>query len=249
MKIRKELVIGIVVLLILVSGGVALYSYLQYRTKNDLAVRIAELGNGGTPQTIEMLREAISLYEGEIEGFVKMSAQTGVYWKILATRLQDRGLHNEALDALERAISYAPEDVSLPYMTGISATMVAKSKLDFSETGDRERERYYALAEDAYLRSIAMNETYSKPHYALGVLYVFELGRPEDAIPQLERYQELTVNNVDGMFVLARAYYMTGQYEATIGQYDRILSITRDKDKRAEAEQNRQYVMDIYYGW
>ncbi|MDR2785729.1 MAG: tetratricopeptide repeat protein [Treponema sp.] len=249
MKVKKEIVAGIFVVVILVTGFTLFYNYGMNRERNQFARRIAELGNpGGPPETVEGLREAIRLYEKQIEQHVKDAAQTGVYWKILATRLQDRGLHNEALEALEQAVFYSPLDPSLLYLTGISAARVAKSFLDFSGGRSGGSERYYALAEDAYRKAIALDEKYVKPMYALGVLYVFELGRPGDAIPVMERYLTLTANDVDGMAVLAHAYALTSQYEFALNLYDRILSITKDKTKRAEVEESRRQVMDSYYG-
>jgi tetratricopeptide (TPR) repeat protein len=249
MKVKKEIVIGIFTLVILIAGFTLLYNYGINSERNRFARRLAELGNpGGPPETIEGLREAIKLYEKQIEQHVKDAAQTGVYWKILATRLQDRGLHNDALQALEQAISYSPQDSSLLYLTGISAARVAKSFLDFSGGDSGGSERYYALAEDAYRKAIALDERYIKPLYALGVLYVFELGRPQDAIPIMERCLTLAPNDVDSMAVLAHAYALTSQYESALDLYDRILSITKDKTKRAEVEESRRQVMESYYG-
>ncbi|MDR1411958.1 MAG: tetratricopeptide repeat protein [Spirochaetaceae bacterium] len=249
MKVKKEIVTGILVVAILAAGFTLFYNYGMSGERNRLARRIAELGNpGGPPETVEGLREAISLYEKQIEQHVKDAAQTGVYWKILATRLQDRGLHNEALKALEQAVYYSPQDPSLLYLTGISAARVAKGFLDFRGGAAGSSESYYALAEDAYRKAIAVDDRYVKPMYALGVLYVFELGRPADAIPVMERYLDLTSNDVEGMALLAHAYALTSQYEFALNLYDRILSITKDKDKRAAVEENRRQVMDSYYG-
>jgi tetratricopeptide (TPR) repeat protein len=249
MRVKKEIVTGVIVVAVLIAGFVLFYNYGINSDRNKFARRIAELGNpGGPPETIEGLREAIRLYEDRIERHVKDAAQTGVYWKILATRLQDRGLHNEALEALEQAVFYSPQDPSLLYLTGISASWVAKSFLDFSGGASNGSERYYALAEDAYRKAVALDERYVKPMYALGVLYVFELGRPEDAIPVMERYLTLTANDVDGMALLAHAYALTARYEFALNLYDKILSITKDKTKRAEVEESRRQVMDSYYG-
>jgi tetratricopeptide (TPR) repeat protein len=247
MKSKKEIIIGIVVLAILAAGLMIFLNVRKNQARNDLASRIAAIsGRGGPPETIEGLRNAIGLYEKRIETHVRDAAQTGVYWKILAVRLQDRGLHLEALEALDHAMNYNAEDPALRYFTGISAARVAKGALDVSGVG--QRDRYYALSESAFLSAISIDETYSRPRYSLGVLYTFDLNRPEDAIPHLVRFLELTKNDVDGMFVLARAYYMTSQYREALELYDRILSITRDSEKKREAERNKQYIMEIYYG-
>ncbi|MDR2101044.1 MAG: tetratricopeptide repeat protein [Treponema sp.] len=249
MKINKGLVTGIAVLGIILAalGGVVVYQ--RNKDRNTLAARIAEIGNGGPPETIEGLRSAITVYEARIEQHVKDAAQAGVYWKILATRLQDRGLHNEALDALERTIYYNPEDSAAFYLTGVSAAIVAKSSLNFTGAGENTaRDTYFALAESAYLRAIELDERYSRPRYGLSVLYLFELNRPEEAVPHLLRYLEIQTRDVDAMFLLARAYYMTGRYEESLSLYDRIIPLTRDEAKRTEAEKNKETVLGILYG-
>jgi tetratricopeptide (TPR) repeat protein len=148
------------------------------------------------------------------------------------------------------ALRYNAEDPTLFYLTGVSAGIVAKSSLDFPRPEERgsRREQYFGLSERAYLRAIELDKAYAKPRYALGVLYSFELDRPEEAIPHLSRYLELMPRDVDGMFVLARAYYMTGQYVEAIDLYDRILVTTRDAKKQEEARNNRDYIRGQMYG-
>ncbi|QQO07405.1 tetratricopeptide repeat protein [Breznakiella homolactica] len=249
-KIGKE---PFIVLLVFVIIGVAIggvYIYRKNSARNALAARIAELSPGGAPpETIEELREAIDLYEQMIEQHVRDAAQTGIYWKILATRLQDRGLHNEALEALERTIYYYPEDPTPHYLTGLSAGVVAKSVHDFGVTGENTlRQRYYRLSEESYLRAIELDGRYARPMYGLAVLYVYELDRPEDAIPYLHRYLELRTRDTDAMFILATAYYLTGEFEPALEQYDRILAVTNDAARRDAAERNKQEILDLLYG-
>lgn len=247
MKIKKEVVIGIATLAVFAAGLTLFLNIQKNRARNGLASRIAEISErGGPPETIEGLRNALALYEKRIEAHVQDAAQTGVYWKILAVRLQDRGLHQEALEALEQAMNYNAEDPALRYLAGISAVRVAKGTLDMTSAG--QRDRYYALSESAFRTAIELDGAYSRPRYALGVLYTFDLNRPEEAVPHLIRFLELSANDVDGMFVLARAYYMTSRYREALELYDRILVITKDPDKKKEAERNKQHIMEVYYG-
>ncbi|MDR2363886.1 MAG: tetratricopeptide repeat protein [Spirochaetaceae bacterium] len=248
MKIKKEFFIGLMVVIITVSLIGGIYTYQKIKARNSLIARIKELSPQDTPpRTIENLREAIRLYEELIEQHIRDAAQTGVYWKLLATRLQDRGLHHEALDALERAVYYTPEDAYLHYLRGLSAAVAAKSSFDPPE-GTAKVQQYYDLSEMSYLRAIELDEGYGRPRYGIGVLYVFELNRPEDAIPHLLRYLEISRNDVDAMFVLARAYYMVNNYQGALDMYDRIITTSRDAAKRFEAENNRQIILDSYYG-
>ncbi|WP_043922962.1 hypothetical protein [Leadbettera azotonutricia] len=248
MKIKKEVLVGLTVIGIIIIGFIVLINFQANKGRRELASRIISLGNGGPPETIEGLKEAITAYEKQIELYVKDAAQTGVYWKILATRLQEKGLHNEALEALEHAIYYNPEDAVLHYLTGLSAAIVAKTHHNFTGIENPERDRLYALAEEAYLSSLKIDEKYLRPRYALGVLYVFELDRPQDAIPLMERYLDFSTNDVDAMFVLARACFEVSDMERSLALYDMIISVARDEDKRREAQNNRQVVMGRLYG-
>ncbi|MDR1240069.1 MAG: tetratricopeptide repeat protein [Treponema sp.] len=248
----KDAFWGILVLLIIGALVVVVYRYEANKNHRDLAKRIAELSpRGAPPETIEGLRAAIAAYEDQIELNVKEGAQTGVYWKILATRLADRSMHRDALEALEKAIAYNAEDPALFYLTGLSAAIVAASALDFpgsSGAPGAERNKYFALAESAYLQAIRLEPDYARPRYGLGILYVFELDRPAEAIPHLARYLELMSTDINAMFALARAYYVTGNNAAAVELYDRIISRTKDQTQKAEAQKNKETVLGQLYG-
>jgi tetratricopeptide (TPR) repeat protein len=249
MKIKKDVIVGIIVIILIASFGMGFFGYTRNKRRDTLAKQIAALNPAdGPPETIEGLRTAIHAYEAKIELHVKDAAQTGVYWKILAYRFQNRGLHGEALEALERAISYNPIDPALHYMVGVSAGIVAKSSLNFEGSlGNLTRDNYFTLSENGYLRAISLDERYVKPMYGLGVLYTVELDRPREAIPYLLRCLEISPD-ADTMFVLARAYYMIESYQEAVAMYERIVEFTKDPDKQNEAQSNRQRVLDIIYG-
>jgi tetratricopeptide (TPR) repeat protein len=248
MKKLKEFLMAILILL--VAGSIVFFIYNRTSTNasRELAKRMAEISpRGGPPETIEGLRQAIMLYEDQIERNVREGAQTGVYWKILAMRLADRNMHNDALEALERAIYFNTEDATLYYLTGVSAGSVAKSFVGFSVDAERRREHYFNLAERSYLRALEIDITYTRPMYGLGVLYAFELDRPEDAIVHLERYLQILPSDIPAMFVLARAYFMTGSNSRAIELYDRIADRTRDKNIREEALRLKDIIQGMLY--
>jgi tetratricopeptide (TPR) repeat protein len=246
MKIKQPgKVLGIAAILLLAAAVLGVYLAERQKSRYELARRIADLSpRGGVPTTVEGLRSAIAIYEEALEEHVRIAAQSGTYWKILAVRLADRGMHADALDALEKSIRYNGEDPTLFYLTGVSAAFMAKNALGFSQGGvQAEEDRYYTMAERAYLRAVELDSTYAKPRYGLGILYSFELDRPADAVPHLERYLELMSRDVDAMFALARSYYMTDNYEKAVDLYDRIIVSTKDADKKDEARNNRDYIM------
>ncbi len=50
------------------------------------------------------------------------------------------------------------------------------------------------------------------------------------------------------MFVLARAYYVTGANDASVTLYDRIIATTKDPVRKANAESNKAQVLEQTYG-
>jgi len=245
----KRKIITLLAVVLVVVAAFNVYSQFQKnKARDEYANRIYSSSGSNPPSTVEELKAAIAANEKKIERYVNDAAQTGIYWKLLAYRLQDRGLHGEALEALRNAARYLPQDASVQYNTGLSAGIMAKASQAFPGRENREKEEYYSLAENSFLRAIELDGRYLSPKYGLGVLYVFELDRPEDAIPHLQKYLEISRNDIDTMFVLARAYYVLRNYKAAIDLYDRIITLTRDEQKRKDAQNNRQLVMEQMYG-
>jgi len=245
----RDVIFGIFVIVIIVGLLVVVVNYSQNKLRTDLAKRMAQLSpKGGPPETIDGLKAAIALYEKQIEQHVKDAAQLGAYWKILAVRLADKGLHRDALDAFQQAVQFNPDDPTLFYLIGESASVVAAATLGFSGNSGTEKEHYTRLAETAYLRSIQLDSAYPRPRLGLGILYTFDLNRAAEAVPHLERYVELAPNDIKGMFVLARAYYMTESYDRAVALYDRIIARTKDPKIKAEAQNNKDTIRNLMYG-
>jgi len=242
----KDAFIGIFVL---VSFGILIvmvYNYEVDKGHRDLAKRIIGLDSkSGPPETIDGLKKAIALYEKQIELNVKTGAQTGVYWKILAIRLADKGMHKDAIEAFDRALYYNASDPTLFYLTGESASVAAASTLDMNNNSVSEKERYQNLAESAYLRAIELDPTYGKPKLGLGILYTFDMDRPADAVPHLERYLQIMPNDIKGMFILARACFMTDNNERAVELYDRIIHRSKDPKVKAEAQNNIDFIRNM----
>jgi tetratricopeptide (TPR) repeat protein len=249
MKRIKEFLFAVLILIILITFIYLAFQNASTKTTRELAVRMRELSpRGGPPETIDGLKKAIALYEDQIERNVREGAQTGVYWKILAIRLADKNMHNDALGAYEKAIYFNTEDAALYYLTGVSAASAAKSVVGFSQGAEREKDRLYKLSENSYLRAMELDITYTKPMYGISILYVFELDRPQDAIPYLERYLKISVSDISAMFILARAYYSTENYTSALEWYDKIIDRTKDKKIKEEAFNNKDIIEGMLYG-
>jgi tetratricopeptide (TPR) repeat protein len=250
-KKNKDTIISIAVIAALIALILFVYNNQRNKGRRELANRIFDLSSkGGPPETIEGLKDAIALYEAQIEKNVKEGAQTGVYWKILAIRLADRGMHRNALDAIERALDYNTEDPTLFYLRAEYSSIIAASIGGYRENSVVEKEKLTSLAEVSYLRAIQLDASYPRPLLGLGILYTFDLERPQEAIPHLDRFIQLTTGNassIEGMFVLARAYYLSRRYDDAVELYDRIVARSKDAATRSEALKNKDIIRNTFY--
>jgi tetratricopeptide (TPR) repeat protein len=200
------------------------------------------------PSTVEELKDAIRKYQSRVEDVINAETQVGQWYRILAVRYIENEMYDKALETLEQAISYYPANHNLYYYVGVSAGYMAKASLDFQAQGTTsERDRYFALAESAYLRSVELNPRFTRGLYGLAILYVYELDRPEAAIPLLVQALDADAGNTEIMFVLATAYYLTGAYEESVAVYDKIIQITPSDEKKRNAEENKKFVLDAMY--
>ncbi len=206
--------------------------------------RLQELEEGvSNPNTEAELKDAIRKYEKRVDDIIIAEGRIGIWYKILGSRYMDQKMYKKALKAFQSALEYYPENPNLFYQAGLAASLMAKNSLDFELTGtDIEKKRYFDLAASAYNRALEIDSKHSKAVYALSVLYIFELNRPAEAIPILEKIAEWEKKPIDHLFLLGTAYYMTGENEKAIAVYERIIEISSSAEKKAKAESN---IMEI----
>lgn len=228
----------------------AFFAGCSYSNKALLQKRLQNMEKySGNPGNIEEIKKGIEKYDSEAQELVKKNAKIGIWYKILGTRYLDRKMYGKALESFQSALEFYPENPNLYYYVGVSATYVSHSALDFNGRGETESKmNYLKLAETAFKQALSIDENYSKALYSLGVLYAFDLDNGPEAVKYLERYVEIEKRDTDGMLVLARAYYMSSEFEKAAGVYDKIISITKSSQRKAEAEANKKVVLDAIYG-
>ncbi|MBO7582655.1 MAG: tetratricopeptide repeat protein [Treponema sp.] len=238
-KIKAILLAAAATIVLVSCGGVS----------NKTIIRHQKLEEGvESPTTIEELRDAIKKYQERVADVQLAQSQIGIWYKILGTRYLDNKMYGEALKCFQEALTYYPDNQNLYYYVGVCAGYMSHAAMDYNASGTNEvKYNYLKLAEEAYLRAISIEDRYVRALYGLGVLYVFELDEPEKAIPHLEKALSIDTKNLDTMFVLARAYYSSYEFDKSIEIYDRIIETTKSEDTKKTAEENKKIVLDASY--
>ena len=200
------------------------------------------------PTSIEELKDAISKYEERIADIQLAHQQVAIWYKMLGTRYLDAKMYGEAMKCFQKALETYPDNQNLYYWVGVCAGYMAHQAMDYAGTGAATtRMNYLKLAEDAYSRAIKIDDRFVRALYGLSVIYVFELGESEKAIPYLEKIMEIETKDFNAMFVLARAYYENYEFDKAVKMYDKIISLTKAADIIRAAEENKKQVLDASY--
>ena len=200
------------------------------------------------PTSIEEFKDAISKYEERIADIQLAHQQVAIWYKMLGTRYLDAKMYGEAMKCFQKALETYPDNQNLYYWVGVCAGYMAHQAMDYAGTGAATtRMNYLKLAEDAYSRAIKIDDRFVRALYGLSVIYVFELGESEKAIPYLEKIMEIETKDFNAMFVLARAYYENYEFDKAVKMYDKIISLTKAADIIRAAEENKKQVLDASY--
>ena len=189
------------------------------------------------------LKDAIKKYLRRIDDIVIAYERIGMWYKILGSRYLDKKMYKNALETFEKAVEIYPENQNLYYNIGVCAANMAKGALDFEVRGQDVSIKYFDLAARSYKRAIELDPRYSKAIYALSVLYVFELARPEEAIPLLEGEIEGKMKPLDELFLLAQAYVATSHNEKAIAAYKKIMELSGSAKQKKQAQENIDIIL------
>jgi len=195
-------------------------------------------------QTLADLKAGLDEYQKEADRTIKATEKIGVYYRLIAQKYYDEGMFGEALAAYEKALKYYPENSIIHALAAASASVMAKS----IEPVKPERAQFFTTAEFHYQRAIALDPKNLDALYALSILYVYELKRPSEAIPLLERVLAVDTGNVDAMFVMGAANVLTGNIQKAVSWYDRIVETSKVADVRNQAAANRKALLESGLG-
>lgn len=191
---------------------------------------------------------AIEEYYYEIEEIQQRYKQISIWYKTLGVRLLDQKEYGPALDCFSKALEITPDNAALYFYIGECASYLGNASLDVKAIGDlTKRRNYYQLAEDSYLKALAIEPDYSYALLGIGILYSYQMQAYKESIPYLEKLVNLEPENIDAMFILAASYYGIDQYDVALSYYDKIIDISKDESVKKIAEENKINVLKKAY--
>ena len=180
------------------------------------------------------LKAAIREYRDILEMKIYAARNLGIYYKILGKLYFDNRMYKLGAEAFDKAVEIDPENPILFYYAGLCRARYSKSV-----SGEASAYAMLRLAEKNYLRAVELDNNYTRAMYALSVLYVFEMDKPDEAVELLEKLLEIEKYNFDAMFLLANSYIRMGLLDRADRTYLRIINNAGDSSYRRQAEQNR----------
>lgn len=214
------------------------------RNRNDLANRMASVeGRAEDNSRINELKKEIRAVDKQVEDTIESVRKKGTYWKLLGLKYMDYKMWGEASKAFQESIAITPDHAILHYNSGL-----CYGQLALSVSGTGEREELFKRSESSYRRALAIDPRSTPSMYALAVLLVFEMNRPMEAVPLLEKFLEIQRGDVNGRFLLARIYLEAGRPSEALELYDEIISTAKNPADVRKAEDLFQQVTGGDYG-
>ncbi|RPJ07738.1 MAG: hypothetical protein EHM28_06150 [Spirochaetaceae bacterium] len=181
--------------------------------------------------------QQIEYYTSRIEAGKNLpsGADKKVYYDYAAIMLMQKKLYSDAYANLQESLKLSPDNTFLLYYSGYCAGLIGKAIRPDNESEGMD---WLGKAVKYYQQALKTDPDYIDALYGISIIYVYELGQPEMAIPSLLHIKEQSKENVDALFVLAAAYTMTENYRAAIAEYTEIEKITSSDEKKKAATDN-----------
>ena len=244
MKVDKVSVYtGSFTLILLLSTILLLLGSCRAGRNTELAERVYEL-EGGTsgesgdePGEIKEIRKELNRWEDELNDAITAGRNTGRFYRTLGLKFLDYKMYGPALDSFSRSLEFSPENGRLYYYRAVALSRLALTR---QNPGDRQSEMN--LVEQDYLRAIAVEPVFTPPYLSLGILYIYELNRPFEAAPYLEKYVSVERSDSKGHLLYAQLLEEMGQLEKAVDHYNKVLSLSQSEEEKQQA---RLYIQRI----
>ncbi len=229
MKRTLTAVISVFFLLPLLTG--CPWDRPDYRA---LAERLGALDGGDeTPvkeDRVEELKRDIKRVDKEIDDTIAKVRDKGTYYKLLGLKYMDYSMWNEGVDAFSGALEVYPENSRLHYYRGVCLAQAGVNESRFAE-----KNALFRSAEEDYIRASEIDRIYGSPLWGLAILYVYEMDRPSDAAPVLDRLLDIQPSHEKATLLRAELYRAAGDKMRALELYHKLQADGKDKQSKAEA--------------
>lgn len=185
-------------------------------------------------KSVDEIQRDITAAQAEVDRTIRAAENLGTYYRLLSVAYLNRQMYGEALDALEDAIRYYPENEQLTYYGGLAAARMAKALVDDPE----ETARLLGLAEKYYQRTLYLYQDHRPALFGLAVLYTFELNRPAEAVPLLKKILARDTSYTEAKMILARAHAAMSNIDEAIDLYNEIIRSDVSEEIKTQAREN-----------
>lgn len=199
------------------------FSGCKNKKRDDLVSQVYETEtNGGfnRDKRIKELTKDIKKIEKDLDDVLDKYEKIGNFQRALGIKMMHYKMYLKAYEHFNKAIDFYPNSEMLQYYRGIAAGQYA-----LSQDSDSTRRDFIQKAQKSYEYSIKLNPRFVKGLYALSILYVYELDRPEDAKPLLDRLLSISSREFDAMLLRALLYEKDGELQDALELYDKVLSL------------------------
>lgn len=194
-------------------------------------------------ERIRDLTKKIKAIEKDLDKTLEMYQSNGNFHRAMGIKMIHYKMFLKAYDHFNKAIEFFPNSEMLHYYRGLSAGQYAKS-----QDQDYITREYINRARISYEYSIELNPRFPKGLYALSILYVYELDRPNDAKALLDRLLKISTREFDAMLLRALLYEKDGELNRAIDLYDKVLNLSKNNKHISIATENRDKVLKRYVG-
>jgi tetratricopeptide (TPR) repeat protein len=154
-----------------------------------------------------------------------------------------QGMYQPAYEALQAAMAIQSGNPILAYYAAVCCANLSKAQVEVAV-----RSQWLQRAEGYYRRALELDPGYVNALYGLAILYVFELDRPQDAVPLLERVLKRETRNMDAQLLLGNAYYRAGRLEDALGAFQDVAAHANVDAQRQEAQANARRIEEELHG-
>lgn len=220
----------------------------QPQAEDELARRLLDLETPGSltgdsydEKRLEDLKKEVEQWREELNRTLEASQNLAYYHKLLGLKYMDFESFGLAYESFKAAVALQPENPILHYRAGVSAARMA---LSLPQEG--EQNLWLDKAEFHQRRAVELKPRYTEALYALAILCFYELDKPGEAEVYTDRLLKVSPNHPRGLFLRANLYIRTGNREAAIRTYEKIIDTAQGEEFIRQAEENRRKLME---GW